>query len=94
MKEITLGDLQESVQDKSAFKKLDDYFKICCAFLSFIEIAKPTRIVSPSYQNYIFYQYDEEYRHKITRPLNLNYLLNLWTISKMHFLDLFLSSKN
>jgi hypothetical protein len=72
MKEITLGDLQESVKDRSAFKNLDDYFKICCAFLSFINNVKITRIVSPSHNNYIFYQYNEEFRHKVTRPLNIN----------------------
>jgi len=33
---------------------------------------QPTRIVSPSHHNYIFYQYDETYGHKITRPLNVD----------------------
>jgi len=56
MKEATLADLQESVQDKSAFGALDDYLTICHAFLSFVGRTHPTRIVSPSHPNYIFYQ--------------------------------------
>jgi len=72
MKKVTLGDLQESVQDKSAFKALADYSKICKEFLVFMRKTRPTRIVSPSQSNYIFYQYGEVYGHKITRPLNAN----------------------
>ena len=34
MRKVTLGDLQESVQDKSAFKGLADYYKICKEFLA------------------------------------------------------------
>jgi hypothetical protein len=70
MKEISLGDLQESVRDKTAFNKLQDYLMICCAFLDFVESVQPTRIISPSHVNYIFYQYSKEYKHNITRPLN------------------------
>ena len=72
MKKVTLGDLQESVQDKSAFKVLANYSKICKEFLVFMGKTRPTRIVSPSQSNYIFYQYGEVYGHKITRPLNAN----------------------
>lgn len=72
MIDITLEDLQESVRDKSAFSKLDDYFRICFSFLELMENTIPTRIISPSQHNYIFYQYDETYNHRITRPLNTN----------------------
>jgi len=72
MKKVTLGDLQESVQDKSAFKVLADYSKICKEFFVFMGETHPTRIVSPSQSNYIFYQYGKVYGHKITRPLNSN----------------------
>jgi hypothetical protein len=72
MKKVTLGDLQESVQDKSAFKALADYYKMCKEFLTFMGKTRPTRIVSPSHSNYIFYQYGKVYGHKITRPLNVN----------------------
>lgn len=72
MKDILLDDLQESVRDKAAFNKLEDYLKICCAFLDFVEINQPTKIVSPSHTNYIFYQFSREYNHNITRPLNSN----------------------
>lgn len=72
MKEMTLADLQESAQDKSAFGTLDDYLTIGRAFLALVKKMRPTRIVSPSQRNYIFYQYGEDYGHKITRPLNID----------------------
>jgi hypothetical protein len=72
MKEVLLADLQESVQDRSAFKTLSDYLAISRTFLNFVKKEEPTRIISPSHSNYIFYQYSEEYRHKITHPLNIN----------------------
>ncbi len=74
MIEVTLADLQASVQDKSAFRALDDYLAIGYAFLGLLSAARPTRIVSPSYPNYIFYQYPEDYGHRITRPLNTDLL--------------------
>ena len=70
MKAVTLADLQESVQDTSAFATLDDYVAISRAFLAFVKKTHPTRIVSPSQPAYIFYQYGEDYGHRITRPLN------------------------
>ena len=72
MKRITLADLQASVLDKSAFGELDHYLTLCDAFLSLLEETQPTRIVSPTHHNYVFYQYDEAYGHRITRPLNTN----------------------
>jgi hypothetical protein len=75
MTEATLTDLQTSVQDRSAFGNLSDYFKLCEAFLRLVQNTHPTRIVSPSHNNYIFYQYDETYGHRITRPLNVDLLI-------------------
>ena len=72
MTEVKLADLQASVQDRSAFANLSDYFTLCEAFLQFVQNTQPTRIVSPSHHNYIFYQYDESFGHRITRPLNIN----------------------
>ena len=72
MKEATLGDLQESVRDKTAYRTLDDYLRICRAFLRLLGEVQPTRIVSPSHPHYIFYQYGRDYGHKVTRPLNVN----------------------
>jgi hypothetical protein len=72
MKTVTLNDLQASVQDPVAFDTLDDYLMIGRAFLSLIKRTRPTRIVSPFQANYIFFQYDEAYGHKITRPLNID----------------------
>jgi len=75
MKEVTLADLQASVRDRSAFSELGHYFTLCHAFLTLIEETRPTRIISPTYHNYVFYQYDEAYGHRITRPLNTNLFL-------------------
>lgn len=72
MKDVRLEDLQESIKDKYAFSNIEDYLKIGNAYLEFIERTEPIRIVSPNRSHYIFYQYSEEYNHKITRPLNTN----------------------
>lgn len=70
MTAVTLHDLQASVQDKTAFRTLADYAYIGQTFLEFVSKTQPTRIISPTDKNYIFYQYDETYDYKITRPLN------------------------
>src|SRR5271170_8452322 len=70
MKKATLGDLQESLADKSGFKQLADYERFCSAYLALVEKERPTRIVSPSREYYVFYQYGKANRNKITRPLN------------------------
>jgi hypothetical protein len=67
---ITLDDLQASVIDKSAFGKLADYFSLGHTFLTLLKKTQPTRIVSPTHHNYVFFQYDEAHGHRITRPLN------------------------
>ncbi len=68
--DLTLADLQASVQDRLAFNNLTDYVTLSNAFLTLVERTNPTRIISPTHHNYIFYQYDETYDHRITRPLN------------------------
>jgi len=75
MMDVTLSDLQESVRDKSAFGTLGDYLTICRAFLAYLQETHPTRIVSPSHSNYVFYQYGADYGHRITRPLNTDLLI-------------------
>jgi hypothetical protein len=70
MTDLTLADLQASVQDRVAFNKLSDYVTLCDAYLTFLERMRPTRIISPTHRNYNFHQYDETYGYKITRPLN------------------------
>lgn len=70
MTDDVLLDLQESVKDTSAFSTLDDYGKICFNFLKLLETTNPTRIISPSHNNYICFQYSKKYSNKFTRPLN------------------------
>jgi hypothetical protein len=71
---MNLADLRLKVQDTGAFHTLDDYHAICREFLSFLDDEQPTRIVSPTVPNYIFFQYDEQFNHRITRPLNSDLL--------------------
>lgn len=59
--------LQARVQDKDAFKNLDDFGDIGAAFLDFIAVSRLRRVISPSHPHYIFYQYKEGL---ITRPVN------------------------
>ena len=72
MTDVSLLDLQVSVQDKSAFAILTDYSQLCGAFLDFLRKTRPTRIISPTHNHYVFYQYGQDYAYKITRPLNIN----------------------
>lgn len=72
MTDTVLLDLQASVIDTTAFHTLEDYFQLSSAFLDFCKKTYPTRIVSPKVPAYIFYQYDETYAHRITRPLNID----------------------
>jgi len=69
MSTSTLHDLQASVHDRNAFKKIEDYFLIAQEFLGLLT-EKPTRIVSPSTPTYIFYQYSSDHGNRISRPLN------------------------
>lgn len=85
MKTTMLGDLQASVQDPAAFDALGDYLMIGNAFLSLVKRMRPTRIVSPSHSNYIFYQYSEDYGHKITRPLNIDVFIESSTAFQTAF---------
>jgi hypothetical protein len=72
MSNFTLHDLQASIQYMSAFRKLGNFFTLSEAFLEFIASTSPTRIISPTHNNYVFYQYTQDFQYKITRPLNTN----------------------
>lgn len=85
MIEPTLADLQVSVQDRLAFHNLTEYVTLCSSYLALLERTNPTRIVSPTHPNYIFYQYDETHSHRITRPLNTY----LFIENSQSFLDAF-----
>lgn len=67
-----LKKLQEEVRDRKGFIDLDEYYDVALAFLQFLKKSQPTRIISPSTKNYIFFQYSREFEHKVTRPLNSN----------------------
>jgi hypothetical protein len=75
MTSITLADLQESVQDRAAFGEMTHYSALCHTFLHLVADTQPTRIASPTHHNYVFYQYDQGYGHRITRPLNTDLFL-------------------
>ena len=71
-----MQDLQASVQDKQAFRALEDYSKLSLYFVKTISSLNPTRIVSPKNAAYIFYQYGENLGHRITRPINTNLFID------------------
>jgi hypothetical protein len=73
------------VVDRSAFTSLEDYLRLCSAFLGYAENIQPTRIISPSHPNYVFFQYGQDYGHKITRPLNSGLFLEKATIFRSAF---------
>lgn len=72
MSNPTLAALRASILDTTAFTMLTDYIRLGSAFLSYLEQTVPTRIISPTIQHYIFFQYGSDSAHKITRPLNSN----------------------
>lgn len=75
MNDDLLKELMRSVQNTNSFQSLDEYFKVCDAYLGLLE-SKPTKIISPSHPNYIFYQYDANFKHIITRPVNSNLFIS------------------
>jgi hypothetical protein len=56
MMEVTLEDLQASVRDTTAFNALEEYQRLCKDFLELITRIQPTRIISPTHNNYAFFQ--------------------------------------
>lgn len=78
-------DLQASLLDKDGFQSLEHYLQFTSAFLDYVEEAQPTKIISPSTANYIFFQYDTEFGNRITRPLNID----LFVQDKQEFIALF-----
>lgn len=72
---MPLRDLQASVQDRTGFATLDEYRAFTDAFLRYLADQVPTRIVSPSKPDYQFFQYNEAFAHRITRPLNTRLFL-------------------
>lgn len=69
---MSLSPLQEGLVDLDGFAELAHYRSFGAAFLEYVEAHRPTLIHSPSDPRYRFYQYGEEYRHAITRPLNFD----------------------
>lgn len=80
-----LFDLQASLLDKEGFQSLEDYPKFTLEFLDYVTQAQPTKIISPTAANYIFFQYDADFGNRITRPLNID----LFVQSKQEFEELF-----
>jgi hypothetical protein len=93
MRNIDLNDLQVMVRDKLSFTTLEDYVNLCQVFLKLVKEMQPTRIISPTNHNYIFFQYDQSFEHRITRPLNTNLFIEDITAFQV-ILDRFMSFLN
>ena len=65
-----LYSLQEFVRNPEAFSSLRRYFDAAVQFLEVLADTRPTRIVSPTEHDYIFFQFGEDFGYTITRPLN------------------------
>ena len=67
---MDLTDLQRRVIGSDDFDSMEGYFNVCRDFLQLLGESEPTRIISPTEHDYVFFQFGEEFGHKITRPLN------------------------
>lgn len=68
MTQPKLADLQDTVQSPQKLTSLQDYYQNSRSFLHLV--SELTRIVSPTKNHYIFYQYSETENFRITRPIN------------------------
>lgn len=68
MTQPKLADLQDAVQSPQKLTSLQDYYQTCQSFLHLA--SELTRIVSPTKNHYIFYQYSQTENSQITRPIN------------------------
>jgi hypothetical protein len=82
---IELGDLQESVRDRSGFSRIEHYFAVADQLLILLGSLGVTRIASPHIRNYIFSQFPEQFGHRITRPLNADLFIEDRHIFKDRF---------
>ena len=82
---MTLAPLREGLTDLAGFTDLDHYRRFGAAFLEYVEAEQPTLIHAPNDLRYRFYQFGEEYRRAITRPLNFD----LWIESADDFREAF-----
>lgn len=88
---MNLRDLQAKVISGDEFDSIDKFYDVCRSFLRFLNELHPTRIISPTDHRYVFFQFGEEYGHKITRPLNTNLFIEkdrLFQTEWKTFLDL------
>lgn len=69
---MTLTPLREGLTDLAGFTDLDHYRLFGAALLEYLEAEQPTLIHAPNDLRYRFYQFGEEYRRAITRPLNFD----------------------
>jgi len=69
---MNLQELQQKVIASDDFDSIEGYFNVCREFLCLLNDSQLTRIISPTEHQYVFFQFGEDYGHKITRPLNTN----------------------
>ncbi|OAN45038.1 hypothetical protein A6A03_02470 [Chloroflexus islandicus] len=75
MTQTKLADLQDAVQIPQKLTSLQDYYHTCQSFLNLI--SELTRIVSPTKNHYIFYQYSQAENFQITRPINTKLFIEI-----------------
>jgi len=82
---MTLIPLRKGLTDLDGFTDLDHYRRFASAFLEYVETEQPTLIHAPNDLRYRFFQFGEEYKRAITRPLNFD----LWIEKPKDFREAF-----
>ena len=73
---MNLHELIDAANDKRNFISIDDYANFCRNYLEFIFDGLQAVIVSRNENNYNFFQYKEDGRFAVTRPINRALMLS------------------
>lgn len=73
---MSMSDLQKIVKNTAKKWDLEDFIEFSLEFIDAISTQKITTIISPTDHKYIFYQFDSNYNHAISRPLNTDLFIN------------------
>ena len=74
---MNLSQLITYARDKNNFLSLDDYSDFCRSYLTFIFNGLQAIIVSQNESNYVFFQYKEDGKFMVTRPINSKIMLSI-----------------
>ena len=73
----TIQDLTRYITDKTHFVSLQEYKDFACAFLDFVDKGLHTVIKCENEWDYDFFQYGEDCRYNVSRPINCKLFGNI-----------------